>query len=263
MPDRKTLHIDMGEVLTAMDTSEHDMLSWFLDLETGEVRMLYDDHFEGDEDEFAVELERSPDRFEEIPRYETREKYDLMCRFAESIDEEDIREKLALALRGRGAFSRFRDVVFPHPDLSAAWNAMEQDAMLEAAEQWLAGLGINAVYVRPAVEVPPADKAEARPAVAPRIDLLDMLLLGAPDGKNELFEGRVIREIRAHTKPAARAIYKNLARDLCAYYGLAWRNRHIKDKTTFDIERAHLQIRGPTITLAIDMPPETWRAFEP
>jgi hypothetical protein len=60
MSERKTLHIDMNEVLFAMDSTEHDMLSFFLDVETGEVCLLCEDNFEGDEDDFAKELERPP-----------------------------------------------------------------------------------------------------------------------------------------------------------------------------------------------------------
>jgi len=258
---KKKLEIDMSEVFSAMNIPDSYMLEFFLDLETGETRVLSGDSVEGDEDTFAAEIEESPDRFVQVPKYEAREKYDLMCRFAESVEEADIKSMLELALRGKGAFSRFRDVVYAYPDLKAAWQAMEQTAMLEAAEDWFDSLGIAPVY-RLLREVPPARTAEPHPAARPRVDLLDMLLLGGPEGKTEILRGRVIRQFQAWTESEARAVFKSLARELCSYFGLAWRKRHVQGRTSFDIERAHLAVKGTTVELAIDVPVETWEAFQ-
>lgn len=90
---------------------------------------------------------------------------------------------------------------------------------------------------------------------------MDLLLLGASRGKTELIEGRVYRRALAPSPSEARGIFKSLARELCAYYGVEWRKRYIENKTTFDIERAHLRLDGTQVELSIDVPPSVWQAF--
>jgi hypothetical protein len=53
------------------------------------------------------------------------------CEFARDVDEDDIRAQLDLALEGKGAFRRFREVVFRYPDLKKAWLEKRQQAFLE------------------------------------------------------------------------------------------------------------------------------------
>jgi hypothetical protein len=87
------------------------------------------------------------------------------------------------------------------------------------------------------------------------------LLLGGPDGKTELLSGQVFRQFEARTEPAARKLFKDLAREICELHGLGWRNSYIEGKTTLDIERMHLKLDGKRLELAIDVPPKVWRAF--
>lgn len=264
MTEKRKLHVDMGELLLAMEAPESPEMQAYLDLATGEVRMLFDSAFSGEEDDpLAAELEQSPDRFAVVRTRGSREKYDLMCHFAGTVDEEDIRDMLDLALRGKGAFARFRDVVFAYPDLEERWRAMEREAAFEAAVDWLADLEIEPVYELPPPRARAAEPSpEPRAGKRPRIDLLDLLLLGAPGGETELVDGRVLRRIRVRSPSEARALFKSLARDLCAYFGLAWRKRHVQGRTTFELERAHLRVSGTDVELAIDVPAEAWAAFQ-
>ena len=43
----------------------------------------------------------------ESPRVESRAEYGRMVEFAEGVREDDVRERLLVALDGRGAFGRF------------------------------------------------------------------------------------------------------------------------------------------------------------
>lgn len=182
-----------------------------------------------------------------------------MCRFADSVDEEDIRERLDVALQGKGAFRRFRDVIFPYPDLKEKWFAVRQEALLKEALEWLEGLDIEPIYeLRKIERAAPAPTPAGAP---PKIGLLDMLLLGAPSGKTELLEGKVLRQLNACTESEARAAFKHLARELCEYHGIGWRKRFIENTSRYDIERAHLEVDGTTVRLLIDVPPAVWKAF--
>jgi len=132
-----------------------------------------------------------------------------------------------------------------------------REALLERAKSWLDALGIVPEFDLPSVE-PPAASREARPL---RVTLLDLLLLGAPDGNTELIEGQVFRSIDMRTASAARGLFKQIARELCGYFGVEWRNRHVEGKSSFDLERAHLAVDGSHVDLRIDMPRAVWDTF--
>ncbi len=262
---RRKLRVAMDEILDAMTTSEDDPVTFFLDLETGKVESRFNPEVFGapgeDEDDFGRRFEEDPERYEEIPKYRGHEEYNLMCRFADSVDEEDIRERLDVALQGKGAFRRFRDVVFRYPDLKAKWFAMRQDAMLKEALGWLESLDVEPIYELRPIAPEPAGAPAQRVSAAPKVSLLDILLLGAPEGKTELLEGKVLRQLDARTPSEARAVFKSLAREICEYHGVAWRKRFIENTSTFDMERAHLQVEGTWVRLWIDVPLATWKTF--
>jgi hypothetical protein len=259
--NRRTLHVDMDEILDAMTSSEQAPFTFYLDLKTGKVESGAGEEslaLFGEEDELASRLEDDPERYEEIPRYSGREEYDLMSRFADSVEEEDIAAMLTVALRGKGAFGRFRDVVFRYPDLKARWYAMQRQAWLDEALGWLEALEIEPVYeLRPL----PTETATPPQLSTPRVSLLDMLLLGAPDGKTELLDGRVLRQLNTRSPSEARGIFKHLARELCEFHGIAWRKRFIENTSRYDVERTHLVVDDTMVLLWVDVPLATWSAF--
>ena len=119
-------------------------------------------------------------------------------------------------------------------------------------------MDIEPVYTLRQMELEPAQPVQ--PA-APKITLLDLLLLGAPDGKTELLEGKVYRQFTAPSASAARALFKSLARELCEYHGIAWRKHFVENTSRYDVERAHLEIEGTTLRLSVDVPVWVWKAF--
>jgi hypothetical protein len=213
MSHRK-LHVAMGDILDALTRMRDDPYEYFLDLQTGLVVTVQEDEFE--EDDAAGAIVTHPERYADIPRLRSDEEYDLMCRFSDSVDDEDIGEKLDLALRGPGAFRRFREVIFGYPDLRTRWLTMRQAALVAEAARWLDSIGIDPRYELLPIE-PPAP-LQAPSGVPPGAGLFDMLLLGAPEGKTELLDGRVVRQLSARTPSNARGTFKRLAKDLCRFY---------------------------------------------
>ena len=200
---RRKLHVAMDDILEAMTGSDTEPVRWFLDLEAGKVEsQLSSEVLEGldeEETEFDHTFAENPERYEEIPKYAGHDEYNLMCRFADTVDEDDIRERLDIALQGKGAFRRFRDVIFRYPDLKAKWFATRQEVLLKEALDWLDSLEIEPIYELRRIEPEPAGPPAQRASAAPKIDLLDMLLLGAPEGKTELLNGQVLRQLNAPT----------------------------------------------------------------
>ena len=154
----RTMELDIEELVqaTSLDTGESER---FLDLETGQIHWDVDSEIDDEPKGFARQLDRYPDRYEPIPCLsDSSSDYRRMCLFAESIDEEDIHDMLDVALRGRGAFSRFRDVISRFPDIEARWYRLLDADQLQETCDWLRSLGIEPVYERrtPRVPQPPA-----------------------------------------------------------------------------------------------------------
>jgi hypothetical protein len=249
----------MDDVLDAMTAGTDLGSSYFLDLETGKVLMVTEKAVTGiDSRPLEEQIEAHPDRYPEIPQVESREEYRWMHEFADHLTEEDIREKLALALAGRGAFGRFRQVLHRYPDLYAQWTTLRQKLLADEAVSWLHGLEVEPIYELRTAEAP---RSDPKPPARPKIGLLDLLLLGAPEGKTDRIEGTVLRQVSARSPSEARGLFKELAKDLAAYYGLEWRNRFIEDKDSFQFERAQLRLCGTRVELRVEVADAVWRAF--
>lgn len=162
-----------------------------------------------------------------------------MLAFAATVDEDDLREQLHLALDGKGAFGRFRSVVERHPDLQARWTEQKQKALVSFAETWLREeVGVEPIYELPRRRPPPAPQARREPEVT----LVDLLLLGAPDGKTELVGGKVRRVLETKRPDEARRAFARLARQMCELYGIGWRKRFVEGKGAFELDRMRLSV---------------------
>lgn len=244
----KRLRISTIDIVDALARSDDDQTRPCLDRESGEVIIVVNDLLGVEEDEIAAAIDADPDRYEWIPAIPTRDQYQWMAEFAESVDEDDIRGQLELALGGKGAFARFRDVVSGYPDLKDAWWSFRQDAILRKAVDWLNGIGIEPTFEMPVVVNEPAP---ARHAAKPRVALVHLLLLGGGARPNEIVEGRVTRRVRATSEGEARSFFKSLAREIAEAHGLAWRKRFIEGKSAFTCEEMELRVEGAVIELRV------------
>jgi hypothetical protein len=98
-------------------------------------------------------------------------------------------------------------------------------------------------------------------ATEPYIELLDLLLLGAPGGKTELLDGQVLRELWARTPAEARSLFESLSRQVCAYHHFEWSERHVEGRSSFDLGRMHLSVDDTRVELWVDVPIGAWRVF--
>jgi len=160
----KKLKVDLKELVSEMEMGENMELTGYLDTETGEIISMPDSVMRAveDSDEAAealsdweqdlVEIAGSilgdeKNRFLPIPKRESREGYEIMVAFADSVRRKGLQEKLSHALNGRGAFRRFRSILNDHPDELEKWYKFKDDWMREEAIQWLIINSIEPVQV--------------------------------------------------------------------------------------------------------------------
>ncbi|KXA94752.1 hypothetical protein AKJ65_03550 [candidate division MSBL1 archaeon SCGC-AAA259E19] len=113
--------------------------SYYLDIETGEV-LFFSDNLTGTEGgpEGIEEIEDEVgDRYIALPRTSPREGYRDMEEFIETVEDEDLKEKLSIAIDGKGAFRRFKDVLNQYPDERERWFEFKGNRTEKRVRRWL------------------------------------------------------------------------------------------------------------------------------
>lgn len=104
--------------------------------------------------DYAVEVgeedpdDEDPDRWLWVDCEGSRDGYRDMEDFIATVADPHRAELLAVAIEGRGAFRRFRDVLHRWPDLVDRWYAFSDDRRIGRAREWLADAGYRPADAR-------------------------------------------------------------------------------------------------------------------
>jgi hypothetical protein len=136
----KKLKIDMGELVFAMQSHFSEM-EHYLDLETGKIEAVSELAVGDEELKERIEAEKGRYKYiEPIPSYEA---YQLMEEFIETVEDENLKEKLYIAIDGKGAFRRFKNMLLNYPVERERWFKFENEKMEEYAREWLESIGVE------------------------------------------------------------------------------------------------------------------------
>lgn len=136
MEGKRTLKVDMDELCSAMDDSSYEHY-YYLDLQTGEIVFISDYMNEEEVGKLRDKIDENPDRYKPIPRAKSYEGYDDMADFIATIEDERLAELLEVAINGKGALRRFKDVLARYPDERERGFRFKDDKMRERALEWL------------------------------------------------------------------------------------------------------------------------------
>ena len=141
---RRTVQVDLEELRFAKEDASFEH-RYFLDTETGEV-ILVSELFDGDEagEQLTRIDEAEPGRYLRVPRAESHEGYEDMQDFIATVRDEHLQELLEVAIEGRGAFRRFKDVLARHPAEEQRWFDFKAAQLDARARDWLADEGCEA-----------------------------------------------------------------------------------------------------------------------
>jgi hypothetical protein len=132
----------MDELASSFESADHER-GYFLDLETGELKLVLEDMDILEQEDDIRDIASNPERYARVPSIETGDAYQDMVDFLGTVHNERLRELLSLALDGSGAFKRFNDVLLSNPKEREAWFAFKDERMLERARQWLTEMGVD------------------------------------------------------------------------------------------------------------------------
>jgi hypothetical protein len=165
----------------------------FLDLENGDLLSIA----EGEPDAAArrARVTNSPDRYLRVDPASSREQYRWMERFVVAVQDQPLRERLVVAIDGKGAFRRFKDVLLAFPAERERWFAYRSELLHLHIQTWLDHLHIESS------NPPPWGRIVARPETE---DVVHVVPSGESPGEILRRQAReLIDEIPAAEMPTA------------------------------------------------------------
>ena len=130
MEKKKALKIDLDELCSAMADSSYEH-EYYLDLETGEILFISDYMDDEETGKLKDQVEEDSDRYERIPEAESHEGYEDMVEFIATVKDERLVELLEVAINGKGAFRRFKNVLLNYPEERESWFQFKDDRIEE------------------------------------------------------------------------------------------------------------------------------------
>lgn len=139
----------------------------YLHFDTGEVIRIVD----GVADPAMHSRILNDSRYLRIDPVSSREQYRWMERFIVTVEDDELRRLLNIAIDGKGAFRRFKDALMSHPVDRERWFTFRSERLRSCMDSWLTAHGINSVE-RPKWHVPTVQEVDveavAKPESPPR-----------------------------------------------------------------------------------------------
>ena len=144
MEKKKALKIDLDELCSAMADSSYEH-EYYLDLETGEILFISDYMDDEETGKLKDQVEEDSYRYERIPEAESHQGYEDMVEFIATVKDEHLAELLEVAINGKGAFRRFKDVLLKYPEERESWFQFKDDIMQRRALEWLGDIDVSLI----------------------------------------------------------------------------------------------------------------------
>jgi hypothetical protein len=126
--------LELEEIAAALGDQTDYEHRWLINPQTGQVVLWTSDT--GIDGQTSVDLDDLDlIGIDPLPSYVW---YQDMADFAVRVSDDQARRDLARALEGKGAFGRFKDVLYQeHPHLLLAWHALRETRAQRRAVDWL------------------------------------------------------------------------------------------------------------------------------
>ncbi len=135
----KPIRIDWEELELACERNAANVIS-FLDLETGAVLVFYQESEE--ERERFRQVKTQGSRYLEVVPVPPKDQYKWMEKFVSTITDEELKERILVAIDGKGAFRRFKDLLVHYPGARERWFAYRGLHLHDYINNWIVEHGI-------------------------------------------------------------------------------------------------------------------------
>jgi hypothetical protein len=144
------VRVKLADIADALDVQNNDIVH-YLDRQTGEIEMVTSEELTAAERGAAIEeypewqraqiklaaaiFEDETGRYVELPTQFDLDEYAIMEKFSRSHPDPEISDELCYAIRGRGAFQRFKTKMHQY-NIAEAWHKHRDNAIEEIARAW-------------------------------------------------------------------------------------------------------------------------------
>ena len=136
----KPIQIDWEELELACERNAVNVVS-YLDLETGAVLVFYGESEDEQERHRATKLNIA--RYLEIPPVPPKDQYKWMEKFIATLTDDVLRERVLVAIDGKGAFRRFKDLLVNYPGVRERWFAYRGLHLHAYINEWIVARSIE------------------------------------------------------------------------------------------------------------------------
>ena len=129
------MKVKLDSILEAIESAS-DAFEYYLNKDTGEVIMLSDPIYTGEDDtELRDEIEDNWESYYQLPTKFDIHEYSIMENFIEEMPDGNIKETVKCAISGRGAFRIFKDAIYRY-NLENRWYEYQAKAYKNIAIEW-------------------------------------------------------------------------------------------------------------------------------
>jgi hypothetical protein len=130
----RVVPVNWTDLETAFERNSPETES-FLDTRSGEVVTVTEGAI--DYVEQRAKVQTGGEGFVRIEPAASREQYKWMERFVAGVTDEPLRERLVIAIDGKGAFRRFKDVLLNYPTERERWFSYRAELLHWAIHKWM------------------------------------------------------------------------------------------------------------------------------
>ena len=144
MPEKIQVPADFEEICDAFEDSSVNH-RYYLDLKTGEIIFIAKGKEESEEqiDGWFAECCIA------IPKISSNDGCEDMEYFIESVEDESLKKKPHIAIDGKGAFRRLKNILLKYPEEREKWFKFQNARVKERVRKWLEDEGIELVKAKP------------------------------------------------------------------------------------------------------------------
>jgi hypothetical protein len=143
------IRVKLDDIIEGLELQSDERYA-FLDKRTGEVVSISDEEMQAAEDDepiedfpdwqqdlvrIAKEIVDETGDYIDLPTKFDIDEYSIMEKFCLSIDDSEMSDDLYGAIKGSGAFRRFKDAINEY-DIADDWYKYRNDALKEIAIEW-------------------------------------------------------------------------------------------------------------------------------
>jgi len=135
----RNLCVELADLIEAFE-NEAEGIYYYVDILGGEIVKVSEDYC-ADETISQVDY-NDPDRFLKIYPFPPEELLKIRENFLGLIDDENIRDKLEVALLHRGPLRRFSEVIENYSEYNRKWKQFQRQAMKDSIQKWASSVDL-------------------------------------------------------------------------------------------------------------------------